>query len=1055
MKSVLTTIALWAAILAVVQCHGADIPHLLMPPARDSRGWIEVRGDGAGTNRLLTLQATANFTDWRTVAVLHRSLIDDDTFHFSDPATPSFDHRYYRAIAQPLYPTNDWKNQVSGGYEPFRQSEWLKFAILTSDPTRVYYADGYRYMFHHDFVAARVEPFLGIAADEFDRISQYNTNRQILLGTLLFPDGVGYGIQFVSQDPLPRELVRDMFKLVESTVVSVLPGRSPRYIPTYEQQSAAQADFEFFSTNGITLSSAADWVSANQCYSVGWALGTLKSFAASNVVAAYADGRLTPDDILLVDAIPAELPHVAGLLTMTPTTANSHVAILAQSYGVPFGYPADAAERARILQLTNREVALQVGPLYDQSIGPILVLPVDPPLDPTSRAELFSIKPPARIAYAPRQRRGSYVEPVDALTPAEIKYYGGKASNYGLLRRVIPSNSLPAVAISFDLWEDFMAQTFAGTSTLGLDISNRLSRFSYPPNVTAFRTELGAIRSLIRNSTIFTPEQEHTITNALRVFNRTRNIRFRSSTNVEDSDSFSGAGLYDSFSGCLADDQDGDAVGPSACDPTETDERGVFRAIRRVFASFYNENAALERLRLGVKEHEVGMAILVHHSTPDEIELANGVATGTWEKPSWSPVPRFDGRLVLQSGAASVANPDGSGNPEEIAVSQFQGSPPGLFQIKGSSLLRLGEYVMQWDEDYTQLAELIFKSAEAYAAMVTNKPSLRLDLEFKKVSPGLLEIKQIREVPKPASTNITPFVLNNPVVLGNWHGYYDDIFMAHILKSRWTLRHPNVQFTESNVTAGFYTEVTIEHLNGTNIQTLTGQLSSFPNASHTVLNVPGDFSARTRDRWTMPTADAMADFQLDTTFLERATSELPFLAITRNLGETPSALELNVTFQRPVLRDSGNAFVTNTATRLYALRPETANDYHEEVTLTASGQGTNISIQTSYWLPFEASSGDCRCPLIRFAESRIEGFTTTPLVLAGYWSQTFNNVHHYNSQEFIFEPRLDPNVTSQQLMELAAADIARIYVHRNGLLNPILMIVGLDGTLRRFSDSDP
>ena len=112
-------------------------------------------------------------------------------------------------------------------------------------------------------------------------------------------------------------------------------------------------------------------------------------------------------------------------------------------------------------------------------------------------------------------------------------------------------------------------------------------------------------------------------------------------------------------------------------------------------------------------------------------------------------------------------------------------------------------------------------------------------------------------------------------------------------------------------------------------------------------------------------------------------------------------------------------------------------------------------IHTAYWLPYEASSDDCRCPLIRFQESRIEGFTSEPLVLHGFWSQTFNDVHHYASQEFIFEPRLDPGVTSQQRQELAAADIARIYVYRNGFLEPILMIVGLDGTLRRFGDSSP
>ena len=35
---------------------------------------------------------------------------------------------------------------------------------------------------------------------------------------------------------------------------------------------------------------------------------------------------------------------------------------------------------------------------------------------------------------------------------------------------------------------------------------------------------------------------------------------------VEDSEAFSGAGLYDSFSGCAEDDTDADNAGPSRCD---------------------------------------------------------------------------------------------------------------------------------------------------------------------------------------------------------------------------------------------------------------------------------------------------------------------------------------------------------------------------------------------------------------------------------------------------------------------------------------------------------
>jgi hypothetical protein len=50
------------------------------------------------------------------------------------------------------------------------------------------------------------------------------------------------------------------------------------------------------------------------------------------------------------------------------------------------------------------------------------------------------------------------VENTDLLTPADAKYFGSKAAHYGLLRKAIPEASEPAIALSFDLWLDFMAQ---------------------------------------------------------------------------------------------------------------------------------------------------------------------------------------------------------------------------------------------------------------------------------------------------------------------------------------------------------------------------------------------------------------------------------------------------------------------------------------------------------------------------------------------------------------------------------------------------------------------
>src|SRR5688572_29546435 len=419
-------------------------------------GWKRVSAQEAGNDQLLTLEASSDLLVWQPIGVMHGS-----SFVFADPATPALSQRFFRLNAAPLTPTNDWKNQIAYPYESFNGhgagiSSWVKFVILVDDQTRVFYADSRQFTFHYDFATARLENLIGLSPAEFERVALHNAERQVVIGTVLTPGYPRneYGIQFVSNDPLPRELVRDLFRLVRSTVIPDPYGEPvvrAFYIPTFEQAATATSDAAYFASNDIAVSSVERWVRGDICYSRGWALGTLKYFTATQVAAAYADGRLGPADILLTDGIPAELPYVSGIISLVPATANSHVAILAQSYGVPFAYLVDAADRTRVLELAGQEVAFQTGG-QDTGNCNVLVLPTDPPLEPEVRAGLFALKPRPAFEVRRKARYGAYTERTDDLTPSEIVYFGGKAANYGLLRRVIPSNSLPAIAISFDLW---------------------------------------------------------------------------------------------------------------------------------------------------------------------------------------------------------------------------------------------------------------------------------------------------------------------------------------------------------------------------------------------------------------------------------------------------------------------------------------------------------------------------------------------------------------------------------------------------------------------------
>ena len=504
---------------------------------RDTNGWLRVRSSGA-SNRVHSLQASSGLFAWTNIATLH-----DGPFEFADPASAGLKFRFYRATTRSKTAEDDGKSVINFPDESFRarltgaldETRWVKFAILLNDPMRVWFQGSAKYSFHYDYAVKRLEPFLGLSRMQFDALSLRTNNQQSVLGAVLYPPDWAadeFGIQFVGLDAYPPEQVASWFRLVNSAVFRQRPAQA-LYIPAFEQNATAENARTYFANQGISIGHAERWVRGDALYANGWALGRLVFVPAAQIDAAYADGRLKPTDILLTDGVPAEVPFLAGIISLMPATPNSHVAILARSYGIPFVYLSDATERERLGALSGRELLLRV----DNSArgGGVKASAVDAGLDQALRAAILELKAPRKIALAPKAVFGAISTNVDRLTPSDIRYFGGKASNYGLLRRAIPINTPPAIAFSFDLWDALMNQPMPLGRTLRQEIRARTAAYTYPPNVAAVRATLAEISDLIRDAARFTPEQQQPILRALAPFGTNLKVRFRSSTNVEDS----------------------------------------------------------------------------------------------------------------------------------------------------------------------------------------------------------------------------------------------------------------------------------------------------------------------------------------------------------------------------------------------------------------------------------------------------------------------------------------------------------------------------------------
>jgi hypothetical protein len=410
------------------------------------------------------------------------------------------------------------------------------------------------------------------------------------------------------------------------------------------------------------------------------------------------------------------------------------------------------------------------------------------------------------------------------------------------------------------------------------------------------------------------------------------------------------------------------------------------------------------------------MGVLVHHSFPDEEELANGVATPQF---AFGNPRRLGGDMVTQLGAVSVTNPDGASLPEVVGISREfyseETQAAGLALKQRSSLAPLGAYVMAWEADYRNFIKLFAAVGDGFKQLHPDKDGFFLDFEYKKDANLGLVIKQVREVPLPGATNETiPFLINEPVPFTIRQGG-PDIIAIHQLKSRWTLHTANVRLYETNLARGIYTHGTLEYVDDGVIRTLTGPLNTWPNASTS--------PSGAANYWTTGTGTSQRAWRLETPLVTSVTNQPPIFTqhdfrrfVTVNYPAPVPDLAGGRT-QLTVELDPPSLAATGVGQRLSR-------------TFTPSN---GVTIETSYYL--QSTPEDVAFlspPLLRFVETRITGLTTTPIVLTNFYSQSFGSYQHGSNEEFIFEPRLEPGLPATTLAELDAANIQMLWISSFG-----------------------
>lgn len=944
-----------------------------------------------------------------------------------------------------------WKHRVGHPSDPYlalasEGPAWVKFTIRVGDPFRVYFQDGNQFRFHQEFVSAALPPYVGWTAAEIDAVSLRAEGQELVFGAVLYSPAIPHevAIQLVRQDAYTLEEVVAYVAAVRAAVDAA--GGTPFfYFPTFEQQRSAEEQRDALAEAGIALGSTARWMRGDACYAMGWAHGRLVYVAGDEIADAYAAGALRPADILLTDGVPAEIPFLAGVLSLAPSTPSSHVALLAGDWKIPFAFLAETASveaaqalvgRDIVLRATTRSPVVFTGAEIDFAACQVRLVDVTGTLDEAVAAHLRDLKRAPDLAIRPFVHSGTYTAEVDTATPDDIVRIGGKAANYGFLRRAIPANARPGIAVTFDLWDEYLDQPIDGGPTLRQRIAALLAPFpTYPPaDFEALFEALDDARDLIDDVADFTPAQRAAILAALDRFDPELPIRFRSSTNVEDSDVFTGAGLYESESGCLADELDDDTQGPSRCDAARPNERGVFRALRKVYQSFYNDNAFLERLRHRVDESTVGMAVLVHHSFPDPTELANGVAVLRVTAPNTATVT-----IVSQPGALSVTNPEEAGIPEVVEAYAF-GSSIIPSQRQGSDHLPLGATVLAMPGEYVALTRLLLQVGEAFGDF-HGEEQFSIEFEYKKIVGEGLDVKQVRRIPGLTAAPTPPVLIDVPIELCTFQGEAGDVFANYRLKSRWQPALVNGPVG----TASLFAAAPHRYVLGDAVQQLSGAPATWRDAAHETFVpefTPGTLGFRTS--WTVGDGARRRVMRLETQVPESIGPARIPIVFPDDLGH-----DLTASFDTPVpyvdyLGEAARR--SEDFTRLVPCIDQRPLSGEHTLVARESASGEPAVATSFYWPPTPVGSvAGYTAPLDRWAGTAITGIGA-PLELRGYFSQTYRPEHHNFAETFLFDPRLEEDIDPAVVAAWDALGIQAL-VPRLGFGRAPLLVLTTDGSI--------
>jgi hypothetical protein len=601
----------------------------------------------------------------------------------------------------------------------------VKAIVDLADKNALYFQDSKTYKIHWDFAFKHLS---GDGKPIVPSLSQFNTeyispDRRFILGTVTYYAGPGaWTYELAPYDNASAEMIALAYGKVAAACYC---GDSLYFHPTSQAVEAEAkklpASVKIITTEKIYA--GIDYQPLN--YATG--IGQLVFTTAKKLQTQYLGFR----DIVVLDAVPNDISVTSGIITQEFQTPLSHINVLAQNRGIPNMGLRGAVTNAALVALKGKWVKLVVGP-NDYTVTEVTQAEADKWWE-DHKPTAIGI---ARMDTTVKDLRdiGDVVDLKLGLGEAikqAIPAFGGKATNYGTFPHMdttqIKFHKAFAIPV-FYYWQHMRQHGF----------NDSIDKWLADPKFTGDAAErdrrLKVLRDSIRYGALDTAFKTLVMNKVKEAFPGINRIRFRSSTNAEDLEGFTGAGLYESHSGLLD-------------DPKKT----IFDALQNVWSGVWFFRAFEERAYRSIDHKSVGMALLVHPAF--EEEEANGVASTSNPFDAAGLEPGF--YVNTQTGGDEEVVAPSAGVTTDVFIYHYDMPGQPIVFISHSSLVPTGSTVLTAVQ--TNLLGKALKEIQRYYQPLYGKDPSKwwaMEVDFKLDQPindptgkPIIIIKQARPYP--------------------------------------------------------------------------------------------------------------------------------------------------------------------------------------------------------------------------------------------------------------------------------------------------------------------